>query len=94
MDKEEKEIYAKIGRWKLLAKQFLAGKKKIFIKDIDNNWYFADIILIGEQTITIKCFAPSERIGEEYILNWLSIIKFDEYKDGRSFAKENYYYNG
>ena len=80
MDKEEKEIISKINRWKLLAKQFVKDKKSIFAKDIDDNWYFAEIILIGEQTITIRCFAPQERIGQEYILNWLSIIKFDEYK--------------
>jgi len=70
----------KVSRWKVLADLFDTEGKKVFIKDISDNWYFADILIVGEDTILIDCFAPSNRIGHQQ-LYWANIVKFDEYKE-------------
>ena len=75
-----KEISEKIERWKLLAEQLLKQNKRIYICDINNQFYFADILLIGEETITIQCFSPLKRKNEKYVLNWFKIKDMEEYK--------------
>lgn len=77
----EQGIKEKMERWKILAEQYLKEDIKVFIKDIDNNWYFADILLVGDITLTIKCFAPEERAGKTFYLEWALISKFDRYRE-------------
>lgn len=73
-------IKDKLERWKILAETFLKEDKSIFIKDIDDNWYFGDILLVGDSTITIQCTGPGERAGEKIILYWALINSFEEDK--------------
>lgn len=72
-------ITEKIARWKILADLFDKEDKKVFIKDVADNWYFADILIVGEDTILIDCFAPNDRVGHQQ-LYWVNIVKFDEYR--------------
>ena len=74
-------IKEKIARWQVLADLFDKQDKKVFIKDILDNYYFADILIVGEDTILIDCFAPEDRKGHQQ-LYWANIVKFDEYKEG------------
>lgn len=80
MEQGKKGIMDKIERWKILADLLLKEDKRVFIKDIDDNWYFADILLVGEETLTIQCFAPEDRTGEKIVLYWALIKLFEEYK--------------
>jgi hypothetical protein len=76
MDMDFKE---KVARWKVLADLWITNYKKVFIKDIQNNYYFADIKSFNDSTVTIKCFAPEDRKDKEYDLYWANIITFEEY---------------
>lgn len=80
MNKEK--INEKIERLKLLAEDFLNKDKRIFIKDMNNHYYFADIILVGDEGLTIQSFAPAQRKGEKTTINWLTIILMEEYREG------------
>jgi len=72
----------KIGRWQLLAEQLFTENKPVFIKDDSDNFYFGNVILVGDSTITVDCFGPSQRKGERKYLRWLSITQFTEYEGG------------
>lgn len=71
----------KIERWKGLAEIFLKNDTKVYIKDVDDNLYFCDLLLVGEDTITIQCFAPEQREGAKIMLYWPLIIKFEQYNN-------------
>lgn len=64
-----------------LAEIFLKEDKRVYIKDLNGDYYFADIIFVGEDSLTIQCFAPAHRDGKKYTLYWVSIERFDEYKE-------------
>ena len=71
----------KVERWKELAELFLKNDERVYIKDIDDNFYFADITLVGDDSITVQCFSPEERKGRKFVLYWLLIKKFDKYNE-------------
>jgi hypothetical protein len=81
MDKEK--IMDKIERYKLLADEFLKNDIRVFIKDINDDYYFADILLVGEDKLTIQCFAPERKAGQKFYLRWSEIMFFDEYEEER-----------
>lgn len=70
----------KVERWKATAEIFLKKDIPVFIKDLDDNFYFADILLVGEDTISIKCFSPKDRSGQKFNLYWTLIKDFEEYR--------------
>jgi len=78
---EKENIKEQIERWKILGELFLKENKRVFIKDILNNYYFADLIFVGENSFEIQCFAPEDRAGKKIRLYWAEIIRFDEYKE-------------
>jgi len=71
-------IKDKLERWKILAEVFLKQSKRVLIKDLKDNWYFADILLVGEDTIEFQCYAPTQRAGEKYTLYWAEVKDFKE----------------
>jgi hypothetical protein len=71
----------KVRVWQDLAELLLKENKKVYIKDHYDNLYFADILLVGESTITINCFAPSSRVGKNFTLYWVTIERLEEYKN-------------
>jgi len=74
-------IKEKLERWKILAETYLKEDQRVFIKDTYDNWYFADIILVGEDTIEIQCYAPEDRAGKKFTLYWALITYFDKAKE-------------
>lgn len=74
------KVKEKIERWKATAELFLNNNVSVYIKDTSDNIYFADILLIGENTISIKCFSPISRAGMKFNIYWTLISKFEEYK--------------
>lgn len=73
-------VKEKVERWKATAELFLSNDIPVFIKDTSDNFYFGYIILVGENTLKIKCFSPEDRKGLSYTLYWTLISKFEEYK--------------
>lgn len=81
-------IKEQMERWKVLAETFLKEDKRVYIKDSSNNIYFAEIIFIGEDTLTLQCFAPEQRAGKTVILYWPLIVKLDEYREVENWSIE------
>ena len=79
MDKEK--TMAKVEQLKILAEDFLQKDIKVFITDINDEWYFADILLVGEELLAIQCFGPKAKEDKNYSLRWASIVKFKEYEE-------------
>ena len=81
MEIKTENIKDKIERWKILSESLLKEDKPIYIKDVYGTLYFADILLVGDNIIEIKCFEPEEKAGKKYGLYWANISKLDEYKE-------------
>ena len=75
-------IKEKIERWIILAEQLDTEKKSIYIKDVNDNYFMGDIVLIGEEKITIDCFAPEHRNETRQEIRWVNVSKFVEYDAG------------
>jgi len=71
-----------VENWKALAEIFLKNDTRALIKDIDNNFYFCDILFVGEDSIRIQCFDPPSRKGLKFNLYWPLIIRVEEYIEG------------
>lgn len=76
----EPGIKDKLERWKILAEVYLREDKRVLIKDLEDNWYFSDILFVGEDTIEVQCYAPAQRAGEKKLLYWAMITYFEEVK--------------
>lgn len=70
----------KIERWKILADILLNKDKKSFIKEINEDLHFCEIISMNEDSIIIKNFGPEQRANTEEEIYWVQILEFDEYK--------------
>ena len=70
----------KIERLKGKAEIFLKNNTKAFIVDIDDNYYFCDILLVGEDYLYVKHFTGKKK-GEKERVVWFDIIKFEEYQE-------------
>jgi len=69
----------KIDRYKILAEDYLKNDIRVAIWDIYGEYYFADILLVGNDILTIEAFSPTSKIGKHY-LRWAVIEKITEYK--------------
>jgi len=74
-------IKDKIERYKVLAETYLKQDIRIFIKDYNDTYYFADILFVGEDKIEFQCFAPIDKKDLKVTLFWAEISDFDKYKD-------------
>lgn len=70
----------KIQKYKLVAEDFLEHDIRVAIFDINGEYYFADIILVGEETLSIDCFSPRSKVGKHH-LRWTMVDKLTEYKE-------------
>ena len=85
----ENEIRDKIERFKIKAEGFLKDDTRAFIVDVNNTYYFCDIIFVGETTILIQNF-KGPREGQKERLSWADVVKFEEYKEVRDKGVEEY----
>tara|TARA_R100000789_G_scaffold83855_1_gene79470 strand:+ start:134 stop:397 length:264 start_codon:yes stop_codon:yes gene_type:complete len=69
----------KIERLKDKADFFIDNNIKAFVKDNYNNFYFCQILLVGETHLLVKNFA-GKRAGENDRLLWIDIDDIKEYK--------------
>jgi len=70
----DKEIIERIQE---KAKIFLDNDIPAFIKDIKDNYFFCDILFVGEIYLMIYDFKRKEK----FKLYWQDILVFDEYKE-------------
>ena len=70
----------KIERFKLKSELLLKENKRAFIIDLYNNYYFCDILLVGEKYLVVQGF-DGVRKGEKDRLLWADVLKIEEYKD-------------
>ena len=70
----------KVERWKLLAEILIKKNIPAYIKEINGDLHFCNIVLNGEDTILIDNFGPEQRKGKRERIYWLLISDFDEYK--------------
>lgn len=75
------KLKSKIEGWKNFTEQLLKDNKRLFIKDLNNDFYFADVLLVGDETLMIQCFAPESRVGRKFTLYWAQIERIEEYKE-------------
>lgn len=69
-----------VERFKGKAEVFLKNNTPVFIIDTADNYYFCDILLIGEDYLYIQHFTGKKK-GEKERIVWFDILKFEEYKD-------------
>jgi hypothetical protein len=70
-----------IERWKATAEIFVRDNTRAFIKDISGDIYFCEIVLVGDDTLTIQCFGPTQRSGKTFVLYWTLLEEFEPYNE-------------
>ena len=77
---ESETITEKVERFKAKAELFLKNDIKVFITDIYENYFFCDILLVGEDHILVKGFKGKRKLEKDRIL-WFDVVKLEEYKE-------------
>ncbi len=75
-------LLEKILRWKLLAEQYQKEDSKVFIKKINGDLHFCNIINFTDTKITVDNYDPQQRAGTRDYIDWLQIESFEEVKNG------------
>lgn len=70
----------KVKKYKEKAEYFLEYDIKAFIKDSNDQFYFCDIINVGETHLYIENFTGHRKGIKNQIL-WIDIEVFNEYKE-------------
>ena len=76
----ENELRDKIERFKIKAEDFLKNNIKAFIVDINDTWYFCEIIFVGDASVHIQNFKGKRKFEKERIF-WADVVRLDEYHD-------------
>jgi len=76
----ENDIRERLERFKIKAEEFLKDNIQAFIVDVNDTYYFCDIIFVGDTTVLIQNF-KGPRINEQEKLFWADVLKFEEYKE-------------
>ena len=76
----EEELRTKIERWKIKAETFLKNNTRAFIVDASDQYYFCDIIFVGEDCIHVQGFAGKLN-AEKSRIYWADVLKLEEYKE-------------
>ena len=70
----------KVERFKGKSEIFIKNNTKTFIIDIYDNYYFCNILVVGEDYLYIQHFTGKKKFEKERIL-WYDILKIEEYKE-------------
>jgi len=79
MDKDI-NLKEKIDRFKIKAELFLKNNNKVFIIDIYDNYFFCDILFVGEDYLLVHGF-DGVRKGEKDRILWADVVKIEPYKE-------------
>jgi hypothetical protein len=73
-------ILIDIERFKLLAEELQSTNKSVYIKTVRNDLYFGEILFVGDETIEVECFGPTQRAGQKFVIYWASVVLIESYK--------------
>lgn len=73
-------IKERIERYKIKAEVFLENNIKAFIVDVEDTYYFCNIIFVGDKKIYIQHFKGKKKDEKERLF-YVDIVKLVEYKD-------------
>ena len=76
----ENEITEQIERWKIKAEALKVSNRQAFIKDINDTWYFCDILDWDEYVLRVKHF-KGEKIDKVEEIFWCEITLLEKYKE-------------
>jgi hypothetical protein len=79
-------IQEKIERFKIKAEEFLKENNKCFIIDVLDNYYFCEILFVGENYLVVQDFKGLRKF-EKTRLWWADVIKLVEYKEKEELKK-------
>lgn len=84
-----KFLLEKIERFKLKSENFLKNNIKVFIIDINDQYYFSDILFVGDSYIIVRDFKGSRKYEKSRLL-WVDIVRIEPYKnkEGEDYAKQ------
>ena len=74
----EEKVKDKVERLKVKAELFLENNIRAFIKTIQNDYYFCDILVVGDLYLYVVDFT-GKRKGEKSRLIWSDISEIYEY---------------
>jgi hypothetical protein len=78
----DNETINKIERLKDKADLFCNKNIKAIVKKYNKDFYFCDILIVGEDSITVSNFA-GHRYGQQDRIYWIDIFDIDEYVEER-----------
>lgn len=89
MEKDKNILKEKIERFKIKAELFLKNNNKSFIIDIYDNYYFCDILFVGEDYLVVLGFDGIRKFEKDRIF-WADVVRLEEYKNkgGRKMDKK------
>jgi len=73
------EIRTTIERFKIKAEELLSENIKVFIIDSKNEYYFCDILFVGENYLVVQNFKGIKK-GEKERIFWADVVKLEPYK--------------
>ena len=76
----ENDLREKLERFKIKAEEIANENLKAFIIDVNDTYYFCNIIFVGHATILIENF-KGQRAGDREKLFWADIVKLEMYKE-------------
>ena len=76
----ETEIIEKMERWKIKAEALKVSNRRAFIKDINDTWYFCDIVDWDEYVLRVKHF-KGEKIDKVEEIFWCEITLLEKYNE-------------
>ena len=68
----------KVNRLKDKADLFLKEDKRVVVKTYNKDWFFCDILIVGETRLTIQSFS-GKRTGQTDHILWIDIYDIEEY---------------
>ena len=78
--KMEEELRTKIERWKIKSETFLKNDTRAFIVDANDQYYFCNILFVGEDTIEVQGFI-GKLMNVKSSIYWADVIKLEEYRE-------------
>ena len=72
-------IRDKIERFKIKAEEFLKENIKCFVRDEKDNYYFCDILFVGENYLVVQDFQGLRKFEKNRIW-WADVIQLEPYR--------------
>ncbi len=76
----ENELRDKIERFKIKAEGFLKEDIRAFIVDINDTYYFCDILFVGDIYLVVQGFKGARKLEKDRLF-WSDVVKLEVYKE-------------